>query len=933
MLFFTVCGSAQTRYKGFHFTTDDGLPSNIIYSIAEDANKNLIIGTDNGFSVFNGNSFKNYNIKQGLNNPYIVSVFNDNNKIWLLNYNGKLQTFQNGKIVSTPIFAEYQNHIITTKNTVYLYNLQNRNTNKAYSYISINKANYNVTTPKISTVFQRVAAPVLMQNNFEIKITNNFLLYKNLKIKLPEELKLIHKVIFRKKDVCVLEDNFLFLLNFNGQILSKIKLPANLSVNPIYKHDFVVDKLENCWLSIQNKGLFILQNAGWVALSESIGLNNQDNINFLYPDFYGKMWIATNEKGLFCIPSTLNEIITFKNSDNYFNGFATAIDQKSLYIATRFGLYTCNSRNDIAAVKQFQGGIKIDNFNKMPVLYTSDLQTNFWKTTAAILKINGKQLIEKNENSSIFLIGNNSILISKKVNNVVLEKKLDNKTPKKEKIKSVLKFKNEYYFNNGQQIDIRTFDSTYIYKKRNLKFKINGFIEDFNFINDTLWIAANDAVYKVFNEKIVDSILFINDVKLNNVRKIKQFDNDVFLCAGNGLFKISKNGNLVFNKFNFLPTNDTYNAAFFNKKWFVATNNGLVKIDESICKKTQKPSLEVFCKQTKIDQILLQPNQESVSVQLQIQNFCAFQNQIIQYKVDQSKWLFASSKTIDFELIAYGNHQVTVRVKDVNSDWETKNFQISRAYPFYLKWWFLLFIFLLLFALIGFLYQSQIKKINQKKLQEITTNNQIIELRQNALAAMMNPHFIFNSLNAGQYFINSNQQEKSSDHIGKLARLVRLFLSQSSQSFISIADEILRLKLYVELEQVRFNSFEFDLKMDTDVEVNQIKIPNMIVQPFLENAILHGISNPKITDGKIELKINRYKDSITIQIIDNGFGIDSDKLKNDNHISKGIAIIEERLAILQQSNPTKIFSISQDFAFLDADRKGHKVVIIVTILD
>lgn len=931
--FLIVYGNAQTRYKSFHFTTDDGLPSNIIYSIAEDKNKNLIIGTDNGFSVFNGNSFKNFNIKQGLDNPYIVSVFNENNKIWLLNYNGKLQKFQDGKIVSTPIFSEYQNHIITTKNTIYLYSLQNRNANKTYSYISINKANYTVTTPKINTIFQRSAPPLLMQSNFEIKIINNFLEYKNLKIKLPEEIKFIHKVVFRKQDICVLEDNFLFLINYQGQILSKIKLPSNLSVNPIYKHDFVVDKFQNCWLSIQNKGLFILRNASWIALSESIGFTNQDNINFLYPDFYGKMWIATNEKGLFCIPSTLNEIITFKNSDNYFNGFATAIDEKSLFIATRFGLYSCNKINNIAEVMQFQAGIKIDNFDKIPILYTLYTKPNFWTTAVNIFKINGKQLVEKNEKSSIFLTGNNSITISKSVNNVVLEKKLDNKIPKKEKIKSVLKFKNEYYFNNGQEIDIRTFDSTYIYKKRNLKFKINGFIEDFNFINDTLWIAANNAVYKVFNEKIIDSIVAVNDVKLNNVRKIKQLGSDVFLCAGNGLFKIGKNGNLVFNKFNFLPTNEVYNAAFFNKKLFIATNNGLVKIDEELCKKTQKPSLEVFFKQTRIEKILLPANQESVSINLQIQNFYALQNQIIQYKVDQSKWLFASSKTIDFELIAYGNHQVTVRVKDVNSDWESKKFQISRAYPFYLKWWFLLFGFLLLFALFGLLYQNQIKKINQKKLQEIATNNQIIELRQNALSAMMNPHFIFNSLNAGQYFINSNQQEKSSDHIGKLARLVRLFLSQSSQSFISIADEIKRLKLYVELEQVRFNSFEFELNIDPKIDVAFIKIPNMIVQPFLENAILHGISSPKIIDGKIELNIMQIDTKITIEIIDNGFGIDKNKLKNDNHISKGIAIIEERLAILQQSNPTKIFSISQCFAFLNLQRKGHKVVIIISILD
>ena len=82
---------AQTQYKSFHFSTDDGLPSNTIYSITQDNNKNLILGTDNGLSVFNGNEFVNYNVKDGLTNPYIVSVCQEGSVIFLINYNGNIQ--------------------------------------------------------------------------------------------------------------------------------------------------------------------------------------------------------------------------------------------------------------------------------------------------------------------------------------------------------------------------------------------------------------------------------------------------------------------------------------------------------------------------------------------------------------------------------------------------------------------------------------------------------------------------------------------------------------------------------------------------------------------------------------------------------------------------------------------------------------------------
>ncbi len=930
--FFT---KAQTHYKSFHFTTDEGLPSNIIYSITEDNNGNIVLGTDNGLSVFNGNEFKNYNVKDGLINPYIVSVYNDKNIILLINYNGKLQIFQNNKFISTPIFTEYQNQIITNKNKIFLYTSQNRNFNKTYNYSVVKKPNFEISKSQISRDLSRVAPPILLQNNIEIKITNDFLEYKKYKIKLPSEIQFIHKVIFRKNDVCILEDDNLYILNFLGRITSKIKLPKNLSINPIYKFDFVVDKLDNCWLSIQNQGLFILKNDNWISLSESIGLNNEDNINFLYCDNLDKMWIATNEKGLFCIPTTLNETIHFTTSDNYFNGFATSLDQKTLFFSSKFKLYSFKLNSEIQLLENSKVEIILNNYNEIPVLSSVKEHTVFWNKKLNLLNIKGKQVIEKTDASNyISLVGNNSICKSKFENGKIITSQIVNKIPNKEKIKSILKFKNEYYFNNGQEIDVRTFDNNFIYKKRSLKFKINGFVEDFAFVNDTMWIAANNSIYKIVNEKIIDSLSEINDVKLDNIKKIKPIGNDVFLCAGNGLFKISSDGNFVYNKFNSLPSNDVYNVTIFDKYLFVATNNGLAKIHKNIINlKSKKPTFEILYKDKITPKIELEAEQQFASIKLKIQNFYSLENQVIQYKVDNSNWLQTKNKGINFQSVSYGNHKISIRIKDINSDWKVKEFEICRAYPFYLKWWFFVLLFLVLGLILIWLYRNQIKKITQKRSQEIATNNQIIELRQNALSAMMNPHFIFNSLSAGQYFINSNQQEKSSEHIGKLARLVRLFLSQSSQSFISIADEIKRLQLYVELEQVRFNNFKFELNIDEKINILETKIPNMIVQPFIENAILHGISNPKITDGKIELKFDQTDEVITIQIIDNGFGIDENKTKNDNHISKGIAIIEERLSILQYSNPTKMFSITQDFAFSNSERKGHKVVITTTILD
>ena len=927
MCFSTFFVKAQTQYKSFRFTTDDGLPSNIIYSIAEDYKHNIVLGTDNGLSVFNGNDFKNYNVKDGLNNPYIVSVCSDKNAIWLINYGGKLQRFENNKITSTPIFSTNKNEIKIHKNSIFLSTQQNRHLNKTYDFVKIDKSNYK-SEPKFNTKKpNRIAPAILTQNGLEIVFKNDFVTYKNYDFKLSDAIKFIHKIIFRKNDVCILDDDFFYILNFQGNILSKIKLPTNISANAICRYDFITDQSENCWLSIQNQGLFILKNNIFAPINETLGLTKQDNINFLFLDSSGKIWIATNEKGLVCVPSTLIETVLLKNADNYFTGFATTENKETMFFSSRFDLYSIDKYDKIQFLEKSKSEIILNNFGAMPVYNTIEISNNIWNKNQNILKISGRQIIEKIGENNFITLNRGGAINNIKQNSINV---IVNKIAVKEKIQSVEKHKNEYYFNNGQEIDIRTFDNKFIYRKRKLKFKINGFIEDFTFINDTMWIAANNAVYKVFNEKIIDSITEINDVKLDNVRRIKQIENDVYLCAGNGLFKISKNRNRVLNKYNFLPTNDVYNVADFDNNIFVATNAGLVKISqEFVNNKSKNPVFDIVSNNKIISKLEIANNQESASVELNIQNFYANENQIIHYKIDNSTWIQTKTKTINFQSIASGNHKVQIRVKDVNSDWEIMVLSVYKEYPFYLKWWF----FMILALFIFMIYKYQIKKINQKKAQEIATNNQIIELRQNALSAMMNPHFIFNSLSAGQYFINSNQLEKSSEHVGKLARLVRLFLSQSSQSFISIADEIKRLKLYVELEQVRFDNFEFELNIDPKIDVLLTKIPNMIVQPFIENAILHGISSPNISNGKIELNFSLKNDIITIDVIDNGFGIDINKPKNDNHISKGIAIIEERLLILKQSHPEKQFSIAQDFAFLNLERKGHKVEIIVTILD
>ncbi|MBC7493954.1 MAG: hypothetical protein H7221_03020, partial [Flavobacterium sp.] len=720
---------AQVQYKFARFTTDDGLPTNSIYAISENKNGTIILGTDNGLTFFDGNNFKTFNVKDGLKNPFIVAVYTDkDNVVWFINYAGKLQKFANNKIVTTPVFTNHANSIITTKNEVFLYTSQNRYANNTYLYLKINKNNWIIKEPqKYASEINKIAPPILVQNEQQIRFENNYLLFKNLKVAVPKEVSLLHKVIFRKADVLLIDENYLFVLDYHKKEFSKISLPCALSKNHIYKFDFVTDKQNNCWLNIQNKGLFILQNNKWVAVNKNLGLNATDNINFLFCDSTGKMWIATNEKGLFCIASTAISYYQFANENNYFNGFATAIDGKSLFISSKFCLYMYKN-NDLRFLKKSDSEIKIDNYHNIPVFFTPAKKVTQWDPKLNMLLASGKQLLKYNTGTSITLNGANAINYNQ--TQVV--------SHQNEKIKNVVIHKNKYYFNNSDKISVRIFNEKEFTIQRELKLNIKGYIQDFIFIKDTLWIATEGKVYKAFNEKIVDSISTINNFVVENVNKIKVYNDVVFLCSSKGLFAVKNKCNRVLNQFNYLPGNEVYNAIIFNNELLVATKDGLAKIKTILAfTATQKPKLQLVYNNSVTAQINMGARQEAVKIELQIQNFYSVKNQIIQYKIDNLKWINTENKALNFQSLAYGKHVVLVRVKDVNSMWAAKKIVVYKAYPFYLKWWFIALAAVLFLVIIILIYKNKVNKINVKKQLEIGTNNRLIELRQSALSAMM----------------------------------------------------------------------------------------------------------------------------------------------------------------------------------------------------
>jgi tetratricopeptide (TPR) repeat protein len=237
----------------------------------------------------------------------------------------------------------------------------------------------------------------------------------------------------------------------------------------------------------------------------------------------------------------------------------------------------------------------------------------------------------------------------------------------------------------------------------------------------------------------------------------------------------------------------------------------------------------------------------------------------------------------------------------------------------------LLIISILAFFIVGFLSLIFFQRSkNKNKQKQIEQEKKQVEIEYRLLRSQMNPHFIFNALNSIHQYIQQNQNENASNMLLKFSKLIRSILQQSTKDFVALNEEILQLKNYIEIEQLRFNSkFTYQINIDEKVQFETISIPSLMLQPFIENAIIHGLQG--LNDKAGELIINVIyleENSIKVEIIDNGIGF---KQVNDNkkHQSLALKITKERLIHLNPKVKEPIV--------IESSNEGTKIEVIIPI--
>jgi sensor histidine kinase YesM len=231
--------------------------------------------------------------------------------------------------------------------------------------------------------------------------------------------------------------------------------------------------------------------------------------------------------------------------------------------------------------------------------------------------------------------------------------------------------------------------------------------------------------------------------------------------------------------------------------------------------------------------------------------------------------------------------------------------------------------------------EQQLFEQEKQKVLKLSLEKEIDRVKMTALRSQMKPHFLFNALNAIRALIIKNDAHQAYDYLTDFSRLVRYILESSENEYVNLREELKMLKIYVRIERMRAdNSFEYIVEVDDAVNINEVSIPPLILQPFLENAIVHGVDNTK-ENQLISLKIGLVSDSlIRFEVEDNGKG--RQKNNNENKFvelgkkkSMAVDLTQKRLDLLD-SNQARLEI--KDIYSENGDAAGTKVVLYLPLI-
>lgn len=914
-------GHAQS-YNYVGYTVRDGLAGNRVYDMIQDDLGFLWFGTDNGMSRFDGKHFRNYTIEHGLMDNEVLHFFRDyDNRIWVGTFSHELNYIKNGRVRNRNNDANLSNVIPSSRPLAYY------QTNDSTLWIICQKqifkypkGGYLQELAFSPSLWERVknsivhGEPYSIDKNLTITFNDSIFIVKDNRLdffrerKMESGLKKIQLQLFKQ------DTSSLYFKHDVIKYTSKNGSPHFIStMRGAYEYNYYSGKVIDHYLpeKVVTSSIQDIEGNHWFStLGDGVyKLASKNALNYSLTDNF----------------SSFNEVFAIgSRNDTTFTGHGEStialwkkgklvrkIDYRS-YLKNAFNNVSINRVRSIIPLKD---GSWLFGFDAFLIWQKGDKQ-KFHPIAAT---------------KGIQVISEETALVATAKNAIALDLKTfrDARVLFNQRATCALFWKGEYYF--GTLSGLYQYNNGRVRKLDSLKFELNRRITYLIGDSNSLWVATSDAgVVQINSKHKVDKVFNLaTGLPSNNCRVLQIDGSSLWIGTNRGVAKIDLSGKpkgvKVYNQFNLLP-DDAINSLYVNNgQVFVGSPAGLTIFDQdkvnniSICGlvidriKSSKRNWE------ETDTIKLNKNDNFLEIEFSgISSRAAGQiDYFFMLEGIDKKWQQTGMNVITYSTLSPGSYVFKLYARNrfgIKS--AVKSFSVEVLAPFWRTRWFLA---LCLFLGLGFIFMVAYTRIRQRHLRLLADNKfqrQLAELEQKALQAQMNPHFIFNSLNSIQQYIFSNNQLSANKYLTIFASLIRETLENSSQGFISIRKEITYLSKYLELEQLRFGMrFSYKIHAEDLLNLEDIMVPVMLLQPFVENAVRHGIRYR--LDGHGEINISFLFDNNVLQcfIEDNGPGrAKTTAYKSFQHIeyqSRGMELTQKRIYLLNKIYGDRIsFDIS-----------------------
>jgi ligand-binding sensor domain-containing protein len=923
---------SSQEYNYVRYDVKDGLAGSTVYHISEDKDGFLWFGTETGLSRFDGTHFKNFYTSDGLPDNEIINLFVDSkNRVWIVPFKNSICYYWKGKIhnsendtlikqlnIHSEIASITENKtgtvLIAEANTIHLIDSSNR-------LSTINEFNgsvfYVLKTGLDSLGKFEIALVQTKKRNFYLAgiDQSKLVLSKDMlglgpnsyfSIELSPELEITKRenlfhmnILALSKEVLVpvpenfngfsrINDSSIFINSHNGTFLFDIRSMkiidsffSNQTVNAVAE-----DRETNLWFSVLGKGVFRLSSGRFINYIPGLQRNKPvfsiqkiDSLMYIGSEgFY--LWTLTNSRKFghekrFSGEPSRGRVTSIVN-----------IDADNIVAGTDYKIFRLRKKDFNVQ------DVGVSTYSVKSVYRTS-------KKNMLVSTSNGTF------NTDIFNLNHNDTIWAGR--------------------STCSYYKNRLYYIgtlNGLYIIDSNNNVTYAGDHNNVfKSRINAIGES----NDgTLWIATNGSGIAAFrNNKIVLNVTEADGLTSNICRNIFISSNAIWVGTDKGLNRVAYPYTGAITTFTSSDglSSDIINAVYADSNdVYVGTPDGLNYFNENAIAKTSVCKLRI----TAINTTLLQLPADTTSFTLAHKNnnidfqfvgisYKSAGKIIYQYRLIglDTVWRTTTQTSLSYLSLPSGIYQLQIRAKNkfaVQSNIAVIDFSIEKT--LFEKNWFRLLILAAIAVLLWVMINYRIGLIQKRERERADTLGKIAELEQMALKSQMNPHFIFNCLNSIQHYVIDKDVVGANEFISNFSRLIRLTLDNSSKTEISIADEIDYITTYLGLEQKRFeDKFTYEI-IAAGVMKHHYFIPPMLLQPYVENAVRHGVRYREDNQGKITITFENKNNQVLCTIKDNGIGRKlSGEYKSKNPIvyqSKGMELVARRIEMFNKTHSSKI---------------------------